>query len=212
MVSKIYSTVEPEESHQKVVLQPSSQLRAGSTWDRSSCHQPRCARAPQVSCWVHHRVLWPQRIFQEGVLVQESQTPPVAQGHCCRQSLLEIYRKLSTGQNSTSSGCSRFLSLLKAMEYFEPRTRKWSVLSEMDCWRSCTAVASHDSTIYLLGGEETDCKSPTGSRTVNRVTKFDAEKRSWSSGTSMLLARRWAGAIVVDETLYVVGEFWNLAK
>ena len=92
------------------------------------------------------------------------------------------------------------------MEYFEPRTRKWSVLSEMDCWRSCTAVASYDSTLYLLGGEETDCKSPTGSRTVNRVTKFDAEKRSWCSGTSMLLARRWAGAIVVDETLYVVGE------
>jgi len=92
-----------------------------------------------------------------------------------------------------------------AMEYYEPRSRKWAVLSEMDCWRSCTAVAAHDSTLYLLGGEETDCKSPTGSRTVNRVTKFDAEKQSWSSGTSMLLARRWAGAIVVDDTLYVVG-------
>ena len=96
----------------------------------------------------------------------------------------------------------------KAMEYYEPRSRKWAVLSEMDCWRSCTAVAAHDSTLYLLGGEETDCKSPTGSRTVNRVTKFDAEKQSWSSGTSMLLARRWAGAIVVDDTLYVVGKIY----
>ena len=65
------------------------------------------------------------------------------------------------------------------MEYYEPRSRKWAVLSEMDCWRSCTAVAAHDSTLYLLGGEETDCKSPTGSRTVNRVTKFDAEKQVW---------------------------------
>ena len=61
--------------------------------------------------------------------------------------------------------------------------------------------------IIILGGEESDPNSPTGSRTVNRVTKYDCEHKQWSTGPSMLLARRWAGAIVVDDSVYVIGMF-----
>ena len=64
-------------------------------------------------------------------------------------------------------------------------------------------VVQHN--IYLLGGEEVDPDSPTGSRTVNRVTRFDCERQRWSGGPSMLLARRWAGALTVDNTVYVIG-------
>ena len=55
----------------------------------------------------------------------------------------------------------------------------------MQSWRSCTALVGHkvndgpwtklahftvmlQHNIYLLGGEEVDAESPTGSRTVNR--------------------------------------------
>ena len=62
----------------------------------------------------------------------------------------------------------------------------------------------------ILGGEESDPNSPTGSRTVNRVTKYDCEHRQWNTGPSMLLARRWAGAIVVDDSIYVIGRFFSL--
>ena len=60
-----------------------------------------------------------------------------------------------------------------------------------------------------VGGEESDPNSPTGSRTVNRVTKYDCEHKQWSTGPSMLLARRWAGAIVVDDSIYVIGENYS---
>ena len=65
--------------------------------------------------------------------------------------------------------------------------------------------------MYLCssGGEESDPNSPTGSRTVNRVTKYDCEHKQWSTGPSMLLARRWAGAIVVDDSIYVIGKLKN---
>ena len=53
----------------------------------------------------------------------------------------------------------------------------------------------------MLGGEEVDPESPTGSRTVNRVTRYDCERQRWSGGPSMLLARRWAGALVVGESI-----------
>ncbi len=45
----------------------------------------------------------------------------------------------------------------------------------------------------------------TGSRTVNRVTRYDCEMRRWSSVQSMNLARRWGAAVVLGDTLYVVG-------
>ena len=62
----------------------------------------------------------------------------------------------------------------------------WKQLTPVQSWRSCTALVGHkvndgpmDKTssflslmlqhnIYLLGGEEVDAESPTGSRTVNR--------------------------------------------
>ena len=61
----------------------------------------------------------------------------------------------------------------------------------------------------FLGGEESDPNSPTGSRTVNRVTKYDCEHKQWSTGPSMLLARRWAGAIVVGDSVYVIGNSYG---
>ncbi len=72
-------------------------------------------------------------------------------------------------------------------------------------WRSCGTLVSYGSSLYLLGGEEKDPKSPTGSRTVNRVTRYDCDERRWSSAQSMNLARRWGAAAVVGDTLYVVG-------
>ncbi len=44
-----------------------------------------------------------------------------------------------------------------------------------------------------------------GSRTVNRVTKYDCEMRRWSSAQSMNLARRWGAAVGLGNTLYVIG-------
>ena len=58
-----------------------------------------------------------------------------------------------------------------------------------------------------MGGEEVDPKSPTGSRTVNRVTKYDCELDKWTSAPSMNFARRWAAAVVLDNILYVIGKF-----
>ena len=57
-----------------------------------------------------------------------------------------------------------------------------------------------------FSGEEEDEESPTGSRTVNRVTRYDCEMQKWSSAPSMNLARRWAAGVVLDDTLYVVGK------
>ena len=71
-------------------------------------------------------------------------------------------------------------------------------LTNQLCATSHVSYLQHN--IYLLGGEEVDPDSPTGSRTVNRVTRYDCERQRWSGGPSMLLARRWAGALVVGES------------
>jgi len=91
------------------------------------------------------------------------------------------------------------------MEYYDFKLKSWKQLTPVQNWRSCTALVGHKHSIYLLGGEEVDPESPTGSRTVNRVTRYDCEKERWSGGPSMLLARRWSGALVVDNTIYCIG-------
>ena len=91
------------------------------------------------------------------------------------------------------------------MEYYDFRTKTWSVLCTVQNWRSCAALVAYQCHVYLVGGEETDKKSPTGSRTVNRVTRYDCEVKKWTSAPSMNLARRWAAAMVLDHTLYVIG-------
>ena len=58
---------------------------------------------------------------------------------------------------------------------------------------------------FFLGGEETDAESPTGSRTVNRVTRYDCENKLWITVPSMQLARRWSGSIVIGNKIYVIG-------
>ena len=37
------------------------------------------------------------------------------------------------------------------MEWYDFRTRTWETLSEVQNWRSCTALVAHCSTIFLLG-------------------------------------------------------------
>jgi len=91
------------------------------------------------------------------------------------------------------------------MEYYDFKLKSWKQLTPVQSWRSCTALVGHKHNIYLLGGEEVDPESPTGSRTVNRVTRYDCERQRWSGGPSMLLARRWSGALVVDNTIYCIG-------
>lgn len=91
------------------------------------------------------------------------------------------------------------------MEFFDFRTKQWNILCNVQNWRSCAALVAFHSNIYLVGGEEVDAKSPTGSRTVNRVTKYDCELQKWSSAPSMGLARRWAASVVVGNILYVIG-------
>lgn len=91
------------------------------------------------------------------------------------------------------------------MEYYDFKLKSWKQLTPVQNWRSCTALVGHKHSIYLLGGEEVDGESPTGSRTVNRVTRYDCEKQRWTGGPSMLLARRWSGALVVDNTIYCIG-------
>lgn len=92
------------------------------------------------------------------------------------------------------------------MEYYDFRSRQWNVLCPVQNWRSCTAIVSHRCSIYLLGGEEADPDSPTGSRTVNRVTRYDCERQKWTSAPSMQLARRWSGAVVLENIIYVIGK------
>ena len=92
------------------------------------------------------------------------------------------------------------------MEYYDFKTKTWSVLTGVQNWRSCAALVAHHSNVYLVGGEEVDQDSPTGSRTVNRVTRYDCELQRWSSAPSMLLARRWAASVVMGSILYVVGK------
>ena len=60
--------------------------------------------------------------------------------------------------------------------------------------------------ISIISGEESDKESPTGSRTVNRVTRYDCEQKNWISVPSMQLARRWAASIVIDNKIYVIGK------
>merc|ERR1712223_2147158 len=91
------------------------------------------------------------------------------------------------------------------MEYYDFRSKTWNTLCDVNNWRSCTSMVSHGTCIYLIGGEETDAESPTGSRTVNRVTRYDCEQKSWISVPSMQLARRWAASIVIDNKIYVIG-------
>ena len=93
------------------------------------------------------------------------------------------------------------------MEYYDFRHKTWTSLCDVQNWRSCTSMVSHGTCIYFIGGEETDSDSPTGSRTVNRVTRYDCEKKQWISVPSMQLARRWAGSIVIDNKIYVIGEY-----
>ena len=99
------------------------------------------------------------------------------------------------------------------MEYYDFKTKTWNVLTAVQNWRSCAALVAHHSNVYLVGGEEVDKYSPTGSRTVNRVTRYDCELQRWSSAPSMLLARRWAASVVMENTLYVVGkQFFFMLK
>ena len=91
------------------------------------------------------------------------------------------------------------------MEYFDFSTRQWRTLCPVRNWRSCSALVAFRHFAYLVGGEELDESSPTGSRTVNRVTRYDCENQKWSSAPSMTLARRWAASVVVGERLYVIG-------
>ena len=92
------------------------------------------------------------------------------------------------------------------MEYYDFKSKTWSVLTAVQNWRSCAALVAYRSNTYLVGGEEVDEDSPTGSRTVNRVTRYDCEHQKWSSAPSMILARRWAASIVQGDILYVVGK------
>ena len=94
------------------------------------------------------------------------------------------------------------------MEYYDFRNKSWTSLCDVQNWRSCTSMVSHGTCIYFIGGEETDSDSPTGSRTVNRVTRYDCEKKQWISVPSMQLARRWAGSIVIDNKIYVIGKLF----
>ena len=104
----------------------------------------------------------------------------------------------------------RLVCFLKKMVLsFVLRVLSWKQLTPVQSWRSCTALVGHKHNIYLLGGEEVDPESPTGSRTVNRVTRYDCERQRWSGGPSMLLARRWSGALVVNNTLYCIGNNSN---
>merc|ERR1711971_587232 len=66
------------------------------------------------------------------------------------------------------------------MEYYDFKSKTWRQLTPVQSWRSCTALVGHKHNIYLLGGEEVDPESPTGSRTVNRVTRYDCERHRWS--------------------------------
>lgn len=59
--------------------------------------------------------------------------------------------------------------------------------------------------IYLIGGEESDSQSPTGSRTVNRVTSYDCDLQVWGSAPSMVLARRWTASIIHNNKIFVIG-------
>jgi len=78
-------------------------------------------------------------------------------------------------------------------------------LGEVENWRSCISTVGFKSSIYLLGGEEVDTNSPTGSRTVNRVTRYDCESGEWAAGPSMLLARRWSASIALGDRIYCIG-------
>jgi hypothetical protein len=63
------------------------------------------------------------------------------------------------------------------MEYYDFGLRQWGVLGAVQGWRSCAALVAHNGCVWLIGGEETDADSPTGSRTVNRVTKQVSSRR-----------------------------------
>jgi len=91
------------------------------------------------------------------------------------------------------------------MEYYDFRKKCWKQLGEVENWRSCISTVGYKSNIYLLGGEEVDTASPTGSRTVNRVTRYDCETGSWSAGASMLLARRWSASVALGDHIYCIG-------
>ena len=121
------------------------------------------------------------------------------------------------------------------MEYYDFRSKTWNTLCDVNNWRSCTSMVrffflrfkiaalltfikiytciffqvSHGTCIFFLGGEESDKDSPTGSRTVNRVTRYDCEQKSWISVPSMQLARRWAASIVIDNKIYVIGKLYS---
>ncbi len=58
------------------------------------------------------------------------------------------------------------------MEYYDFRTREWSVLAEVQYWRSCSAVVSYGSYVYLVGGEEKDTDSPTGEESRKQCSFF----------------------------------------
>jgi len=91
------------------------------------------------------------------------------------------------------------------MEYYDFRSKNWVTLCDVQNWRSCTSMVAHGTCIYFIGGEETDAESPTGSRTVNRVTRYDCENKLWITVPSMQLARRWSGSIVIGNKIYVIG-------
>ncbi len=91
------------------------------------------------------------------------------------------------------------------MEYYDFAAGEWRPLAPVRHWRSCGALAGHRSVVYLVGGEEADADSPTGSRTVNRVTRFDCEQERWSTAPAMNLARRWAASAVIGDMLYIIG-------
>lgn len=91
---------------------------------------------------------------------------------------------------------------LSTVEYYNPSTRIWQKLSDLQSPRSGIAAVVAQDVLYVLGGRN---NSPDGSLDSAEVHCYEPCTNSWRVCQQMSVPRNRAGACVVDDQIYVVG-------
>lgn len=89
---------------------------------------------------------------------------------------------------------------LRSVEFYDPATNQWTIVSPMTALRSVAGVASLGGSIYVVGGYD-------GKTYLDSVEYYDIELDQWFVGPSMTSRRSALGLVAYSGCLYACGGF-----
>lgn len=95
---------------------------------------------------------------------------------------------------------------LNAVEMYDPEYDTWTVKSNIPIARQCITTSVVNGKIYAIGGgEATNNVGYVGAKIYTTVEEYDPATDTWSTKSSMPIARYCHSASVVDNKIYIIG-------